>query len=234
MSRLASVEDLIEPLRHATLFSCYSETELQEVSHFSHAVSLRAEEVLFRESEPCRAIYCVVDGLMKLSVEVPDHHAKTVELIESGQTFAEAAMFSGQGYPVTASAVDDSRLVAVDAYTLMRYLRQHPELTWQMLAVMSRRLHQLVGQIKTVALHNAEQKVATYLLDHFDPDEPERSVSHLPNRRSDLASVIGLTTETLCRVVASFRRRGWITTTDSAIFIQAPGALQDLLSQPRR
>lgn len=227
-------EDLTAPLRHSTLFSCYTEADLQEVGRFSRPVLLRAEQVLFRESEPCQAIYCLVDGLIKLVVEGPDHHVKTVELVESGQTFAEAAMFSGQGYPVTAAALEDSQLVAVDAYSLMRYLRQHPELTWQMLAVMSRRLHQLVGQVKTATLHNAEQKVAAYLLAHFDPDEPESSVSHLPSRRSELAAVIGITTETLCRVIASFRRQGWVATTDSAIFIQAPRALEDLLHQPRR
>jgi CRP-like cAMP-binding protein len=172
--------------------------------------------------------------MIRLYVAGPDQHEKTVEVVECGQTFAEAAMFSGQGYPVSAAAVEDSELVQIDAYSLMRYLREHPELNWQMLAVLSRRLHQMVGQIRSVTLHNAEQKVATFLLEHWDPEEPAEPVGHLPSRRAALASMLGLTTETLCRVVSSFRRRGWIATTDHGIYLQDREALNALLQRPRR
>lgn len=46
--------------------------------------------------------------------------------------------------------------------------------------------------------------------------------------------MLGLTTETLCRVIASFRRRGWIETADHQIVVSEPDALQDTLKRPRR
>ena len=126
------------------------------------------------------------------------------------------------------------RLIAIDAFSLMRHLRQHPELTWQMLAVISRSLHALVGQIRSVSLHSAEQRVASYLLANHDPEEPALPIGGNPSRRSELASMLGLTTETLCRVIASFRRRGWIETADHQIVVSEPDALQDTLKRPRR
>ena len=234
LAAAALAPTVIETLRATTLFSAFQDAQLAEVAHFSRVVSAAPDEILFHENETCSAIYCLISGVVKLYIIGPDQHEKALEFVEPGQTFAEAAMFSGQGYPVTAMALDDSRLISIDAYSLSRYLRQHPDLTWQMLAVMSRRLHQLVGQIRSVSLQNAEQRVASYLLENYDPAEPERAVGRIPPRRSELASMLGLTTETLCRVVANFRRRGWIGTSERDIVIQEPMALNTILAKPRR
>lgn len=223
-----------ETLRATTLFSAFPDAHLEAVARFSRLASFSPEEVLFREGEPCSAVYCCISGLVKLYLLGSDQHEKALEFVGAGQTFAEAAMFSGQGYPVNAVALDVTRLVAIDAFSLMRHLRQHPELTWQMLAVISRSLHALVGQIRSVSLHSAEQRVASYLLANHDPEEPALPIGGNPSRRSELASMLGLTTETLCRVIASFRRRGWIETADHQIVVSEPDALQDTLKRPRR
>lgn len=143
-------------------------------------------------------------------------------------------MFSGQGYPVNAMALEDTRAVAIDAFSLTRLLLQRPDLAWRMLAVMSRRLHFLVEQIRSVSLRNAEQRVAGYLLENYDPEDATKPVARIPARRSELASILGLTTETLCRVVASFRRHGWIATVDHDIVVEEAHSLKGLLSKPRR
>jgi len=219
----------IDVLGQTALFSGYSSMDLEEIRRFTRTTYLEAGEVLFRESEPCSAIYCVLDGLIKLCVHGPKNHEKIVEFIGPRQTFAEAAMFSGQGYPVSAIAIEESELIALDAYSFMRYLRQRPDLNWVMLAMLSRRLHQLVGQVKSMCLHNAEQKVANFLMEYYDPDTPDRPVSNLPARRAELASVLGITAETLCRTLTNFRKRGWIRTLDSAIIVDNPGRLHALV-----
>jgi CRP-like cAMP-binding protein len=221
-------------LRQSILFASYPDADLAEIVRFSRVVTLPADETLFREGEACRAIFTMMEGLVKLCVIGPDAHEKTVEFMGPGETFAEAAMFSGQGYPVTAVALEDSRLIEIEAYALTRYLRGHPELTWQMLAVMSRRLHHLVNELRSVSLHSAEQRVARYLVDNCDPDEPDRPVSGIPARRAELAARLGLTTETLCRVISSFRRRGWVSTPDNRLLVRCHPALRDVLAQPRR
>ena len=99
---------------------------------------------------------------------------------------------------------------------------------------MSRRLHFLVEQIRSVSLRNAEQRVAGYLLENYDPEDTTKPVARIPERRSELASILGLTTETLCRVVASFRRQGWIATVDHDIVVAEAHSLKGLLSKPRR
>lgn len=225
---------IMDPLKRAPLFSGFSDRDFEDIRKFSKYIYLEHGRLVFAEGESCSAVYCVVEGLVKLFVRGPRKQVKIIEFIAPGETFAEAAMFSGQGYPVSSMTIEDSKLIAVDAYSFMRYVRGRPDLSWKMLAVMSGRLHQLVGQIKSMCLHNAEQKFANYLLEHFDSDSPNAPVDHLPSRRAELASVLGITAETLCRVIAGFRRLNYIETQDSAITVTQPDALRGLLAAPPR
>jgi CRP-like cAMP-binding protein len=227
--------DDIRAVRRATLFRGYDEPSFTAVTEIAQRCGLQPGETVFEEDTPCRAFFFVIEGFIQLSRREPSGRPRVVEFIEPGETFAEAAMFSGRGYPVTATAMAETTLVEVDAFRFMRLLRTHPQMSWTMLAELSVRLHQLVSHIATSNLHGAEQKVAAYLLEYSDEESDLRVVSHLPNRRKELANRLGISTESLCRVLGIFRDRGWISTQDaSRIHVLSEAELKALLQGTQR
>ena len=56
---------------------------------------------------------------------------------------------------------------------------------------------------------SAPERVATFLLDMFDRRDVRRTLD-LPMSRNDIADYLGLTIETVCRVLSAFRRAGMI------------------------
>lgn len=221
-------------LRSARLFSGLADEDIDAISEMTHLQGLRMGEVLFRGGEPCSAIYIAESGLIKLFVLGPKGQEKVIEFIEPGDTFAEAALFSGQGYPVSAMASSDSSVLAIDGFALSRYMHQHPHVGWNMLGVLSRRCHQLVGQLRSATCHSAEQRVVHYLLDNYDEEQPDAVVSHLPNRRSELACALGITPETLCRVLGKLRKGGMIETDHNLIYVRNVEPLAELLAQGKK
>lgn len=221
-------------LKSARLFSGLGDEDIEAIAEMSHLKGLRMGDVLFRGGEPCRAIYIAESGLIKLFVIGPKGQEKVIEFIEPGDSFAEAALFSGQGYPVSAMASSDSSVLAVDGFALSRYMHQHSHVGWSMLAVLSRRCHQLVGQLRSATCHSAEQRVVHYLMDNYDDEQPDAAVSHLPNRRSELACALGITPETLCRVLGKLRKGGMIETDHNLIYVRNPEPLAELLGQLRQ
>lgn len=224
-------------LRDSALFGGFPPHHIEAVGRFTRIVHLREGEGLFAEGEPCGAIYVLVDGLIKLYVTTTQDREKVIEFVEPGDTFAEAALFSGQGYPVSAQAVTDAKLLAVDAFAFSRYLRNHGDLMWAIASQLSRRAHYLVGRIRQQSLQGAKEKVAGYLLGRWSEEEPDTALHGLPYRRADLAAAVGVTVETLCRVLTEFRSKGWIETRDSAITLLEPDALETVvgstLTHPR-
>lgn len=217
-------------LQQVALFSGLEEPDLDAVLDITHFRYLTAEDALFEMGQSCSAIYVADTGLIKLYLSGTGKQEKVVEFIEPGDSFAEAALFSGEGYPVSARAMQDSVVLAVDAFALTRLIRSRPHMSWNMLGVLSRRSHQLVRQLRTTSLHNAEQRVAAYLLEHYDSEQPEQPVGHLPHRRSEFACALGITPETLCRVLGKMRKNSWITTESSKIFVQDPEQLAGMIT----
>jgi CRP-like cAMP-binding protein len=208
-----------ERLRHAPLFSRVTDADLDEVVEFSRPAYVEKDKLLFRKNEPCSACYLLVSGLLTLQVHGPRGQEKTVELVQPGETFAEDALFSGFGYPADARAVADSSLIAIEAFPFARLLQQRPNLAWHLLGGLSRRLYQRERQIESLSLWPAEQRVAAYLLESCDPERAALPVTRIPPRRKEFASILGITVETLCRVLGSFRRRALISVGDTGIVI---------------
>ncbi len=216
-------------LNDVPLFSGLDEQDLGAILDISQFRHMRAGEALFEAGESCSAIYVLESGLMKLFVRGPKSQQKVIEFVEPGDSFAEAALFSGEGYPVSAEVMTDATILSIDAFGLSRLLRARPGISWNMLSILSRRSHQLVSQLRSATLHTAEQRVAQYLLEHYDDEIPEAPVGHLPNRRSELACALGITPETLCRVLGKLRKNGWVETVNSKIYIRSPQQLAEVL-----
>lgn len=221
---------MIRALREVPLFKQCSDHEFTAIAGFCDYLSAPAETTLFREGDPAEAIYFVAEGLVELVKTSDAGKDKVVELIGSGETFAEAVVFSGRPYPVTATTLMDTRLLRIGAGPFRGFLQQHPEVSWRMLSALSLRLHQLVGQISSLSLLSAEQRVADYLVRNLDPAAPDRPVNKIPQRRRELASHLNLTPETLCRVLATFRNRGWVELpSSSSVIVRAADALVTLV-----
>jgi CRP-like cAMP-binding protein len=226
---ITPLDELSFTLRLSPLFSGLAEGELREIAVMAQWRDVEEGERLFAAGDPCEAIYLVKAGLVKLYVLGPRGRQKVIEFVQPGDSFAEAAMFSGQGYPVNAMAIAPARLVGVDAFSLSRYLRAHPEMAWNMMAQMSRRLHQLIGQVRSMTLHNAEQRLAQFLLQGYDAGDPQSAVVELPSSRADLALALNVTPETLCRTLGKFKQAGWVGADKGRLVIHDAAGLANLL-----
>jgi len=222
---------VIRALREAPLFSQCSDQDYMAIARFCEYVYSAPDTTLFHEGAPSEAFYLVVEGLIALTKGAGGHKEKVIEFIESGQTFAEAVVISEEPYPVTATGLTDCRLIRIDAEDFRAYLLRHPSVSLGMLSALSKRLHQLVGQISSLSLLNAEQRVAEYLMEHREGPADALRCS-LPNPRRVLASRLNLTPETLCRVLTLFRQREWIDIDSaSSVRILNSDRLQQLVSR---
>ena len=147
---------LFEPLRGE---------QLEQTGQAAHEVHLGSGEALFSQGEPADRFFLVTEGMIKLFLLSREGDEKVIEVITPGNSFAEAVMFmEPAGYPVNASAVGATRLLAFDNRVFLDLLEESPALTHKLLATMSRRLHALLREIDELTLHNATYRFVIYLL----------------------------------------------------------------------
>lgn len=162
---------------------------------------------LFHQGEPATSFFVVLDGWVKLFRITPDGHEAVVAVFRRGETFAEAAMFLGGRYPVSAEAVTASRLLRIDGDVLIKRIREQPDLALSMLASASHHLKALVEQIEQIKVLSAPQRVADFLL-HLSPVHEGGCTIELPYEKALIAGRLGMKPESLSRALAKLRPLG--------------------------
>ncbi|MHB8347193.1 MAG: Crp/Fnr family transcriptional regulator [Acidiferrobacterales bacterium] len=225
---------LFGELRRAPLFAQVDDTQLATLANIMQQVELAPGEMLFTHGQTAERFFFVRSGRVKLFRLSPEGQEKIIEVVEPGQTFAEAVMFMGtQGhYPVNAQSMNDTRLYAFDQKQFLKVLSESPEICLGMLSAMSRRLHRLINQIDSLTLQNATYRLAMYLLEHAPQGLAEATEIELTTPKGMIASQLAIQPETFSRILAKFRRLGLIEVNGNHIALRNLRGLRHLAYAP--
>lgn len=194
-------------VRSSSLFAAMPQEVAQSVIGAQSVQVYEKGTGLFGQGEAAVAFYVVLDGWVKLFRVTPDGNEAVVGIFRRGETFAEASIFLGGRYPVSAEAVTTSRLLRVDGETLRRRIREQPELALSMLASASWHLKALVEQIEQIKVLSAPQRIADFLLQLAGVREGTVTVE-LPYEKTLIASRLGMKPESLSRALSKLKPLG--------------------------
>lgn len=186
------------------LFHDLSPAELERVAEGCQVRRLTRGDAIFRFGQPCEEFHVVISGQVKLFAISPTGQEKVIELVAPGHSFAEALMFTDKPYILNAAALANTLLLTVSKQSVLDEISRDPRFCMRMLAGISRRLHGLVHDIESGALHSGVQRVIGYLLRERQADhknaEPGFTVS-LQVSKATVASRLSLTPEYFSKVL---------------------------------
>ena len=173
-----------------------------------------AHGIVFFEGDPANNIYEVADGSVMLYKLLPDGRRQVVEILGPGDLFGVPA---GDVYDTSAETLTEtlvhmiSRKDAENSYTIQEHVKKC-----------------LVSQVQNLHEHavllgrkSAHERVASFLM-RFVPSrgdfgcigpqsDEDQSVVTLHMTRQEIADYLGLTIETVSRVLSDMKRRKVIT-----------------------
>lgn len=222
-----NMNGMLDFMRKSVLFRELSDSQLDAVILNTRTAVLAEGEVLFEQGRPAREIFMLESGQIKLGRISPEGHEKVIDLISPGSTFAEAIMFSReQLYPVTATALLDSRVLCFDMKTYVDLLQRSTEACFAIMAQMSRRLHWQIAEIDRLTLHNATFRFVAYLLDQVPSTDLGVSRVRLDTPKHVIASRLSMTPETLSRTISRLARDGLIDIEENCMVLRDVGQLR--------
>jgi CRP/FNR family transcriptional regulator, dissimilatory nitrate respiration regulator len=186
--------------------------------------------ILFMQGEPATTFYAVLDGWVKLHRNGPDGQESVIAVIAGGESFAEAAIFASERYPVTATVVSDARLLVIPGPSFINRLYANPELGLNMLASMSRRLRVLVRQLEHLSTRSAVERLAEFLLQQCPERDNGAASIRLPLDKHLIAARLGMQPETFSRALAKLRGIG-VASQGDRISIPDCSALQRVVNR---
>ena len=199
-----------DAIRRIYLFESMDEVQLSALRFSMRIRDLDEGERLFDFGQPTVQFFYLSSGQIKLFRNSADGSEKVIEVLHSGDTFAEAVMFMQhvKGYPVSAEAIAPSRVWAFDSATMIELLRDSTDSCFQLLANLSLRLRHHVDEIERLTLHSATFRVITFLLHQVPHDIESGTEVHLSVPKNILASRLAIQPETFSRILSRLTRDG--------------------------
>lgn len=207
---LETRHSIAEILSRQPLFRGLSEIELAQISVGSREFRVRKNEVLFHKGDQPEGMHVVVMGQMKLALPSSQGVEKIVHMCGPGATFGEAVVFLDKPYPVSAQAMTEGLVLLVSKKVLLDAMDANGMLSRKMLASLSSRLHELLGDMESCTLRTSMQRVVCFLIQSAPTDGSKIYDIVLSASKQNIASQLNLAPETFSRALGNLTERGLI------------------------
>lgn len=207
-------------LRQTHFFANISSEDMASVVECCVTKKLSKGETLFREGQASEGFYIVQSGAINVYRITPDGKEQIICVFKAPDTFAEATMATTESYPANAVALEASQVILVLKSRFLELILHKPKLSLQMIASMSLHLKHLVQTIQDIKGRQIEYRLADWIFKNApEPVAGQPVVFNLPVSKKILAGQLGVTSETLSRTFAKFRKEKLIRLDGSLIEI---------------
>lgn len=186
------------------------------------------------QGEPCSSLHILRQGQVLLSRQNPEGESYALSLLGPGDLFGEGSLRPAGCWMASARAVTDGSVYVVPTAQVPRLAQFYPQLVTQLLRLMSGRLEQAHRRLDLFATTSARERVIGLLrvmAGSRGEIRGEELWLPLPLTQAELGGLLGLTRETVTRVIAELEaegilrhigRRGFSIL--SRTFLDSPGA----------
>lgn len=185
-----------------------SKEELVRMSACKTSKIIKKGEFLFEEGEHINGIFCIKDGVCKVSKMSENGKNQIVNLIKRGDLIGERSLISDEVSNLNAVALQDMEVCFIPKDEIITDLEKNPNFTMDVLKTMAISLKNADNLIVDMAQKSVKQRLAETLLnlqDKFGVTNENTIDIHLS--REDISNIIGTATESAIRLLSDLKKR---------------------------
>jgi CRP-like cAMP-binding protein len=179
---------------------------------------------IYREDAPAEVVYLIERGVIKISRIDLNGKETIVGLRSRYWLLAAPAVFLGMPYLYTATTVTPCHLRPITVKCFFHVLKTSEAFSQEMYRLLSQEVISNLRKVEEVSCMTAKERMKQFLRLLVAEVSPEKSQAHnpfqIPLKQYELAQIIGVSPEHLCRVVKELEREGVLTDTKGLLTIR--------------
>jgi CRP/FNR family transcriptional regulator len=213
----------------AKLYAGLSDKQVKELDGRLGLCRSEPRHMLFRAGDPSKYLYVVREGQVKLTRTDIDGHEHLLNLVGPGYFLGFDAI-GNSSHSYSAETLTPTVFCRIKHDDIVWLLAEAPQVSLNILLAVNEQLAQARDMIRALGQKTAIEKVAALLLSLYPPDTEGRNgkARALHLSRQEMAAILGLTVETVSRIMAALRRQGIINAPRGRIVVSARARLQAL------
>ena len=216
-------------VREFSSLKSLTKNELVHLSDCKTSRTIKKGEVIFEEGENVNGIFCIKDGVCKLTKLSPNGKDHIVKLVTKGELLGQRSMISEEPVNLSAVALEDMEVCFIPKSEVMGFFDKNNQFSMNVMKTICGDLKEADDHMVNLAQKTVKERLAEtllYLNDTFGKNEDHSLKVQLS--RDELASMIGTATESCIRLLSDFKKLGLIELTGKKIILKDINKLKKL------
>lgn len=216
-------------VREFSSLKALTKNELVHLAECKTSRTIKKGEVIFEEGENVNGIYCIKDGVCKLTKLSPNGKDHIVKLVTKGELLGQRSMISDEPVNLSAVALEDMQVCFIPKTEVMGFFDKNNQFSMNVMKTICGDLKEADHHMVNLAQKTVKERLAEtllYLHDTFGQNEDKTLKVQLS--RDELASMIGTATESCIRLLSDFNKLGLIELTGKKILLKDINKLKRL------
>jgi CRP-like cAMP-binding protein len=208
-------------VREFSSLKALNKDELVRMANCKISKIVRKGETIFSEGETIHGVYCVKDGVCKMTKLVSNGRDQIVHLVKKGELLGQRSMISDEPVNLTAVALEDMQVCFVPKSEILSFFNDNNRFSMNVMKTICGDLKEADDLMVGMAQKSVKERLAQtllYLEDNFGVNS-DKSLK-LQLSRDEMASMIGTATESCIRLLSEFNKLGLIELVGKKIIVK--------------
>lgn len=173
-------------------------------------VSFEQDEVLFLQGQPNSSLYSLTEGVVKICSHSADGQEQIVGLSNPGNLLLGLQSINEKHHAYTGVAATPVRACKINHQALLARVEFRADVAMRLIRAVNAQLAHSRALMEVMGQKSAAAKIASFILLITPKSENGNCRFPMPFSRLEIASILGLSEETVCRLMANMKRSGAI------------------------
>lgn len=186
-------------------------------------------DVLFHEGEFGDVMFVIQSGAVRITKAIGGDD-KVLAVLGPGEFLGEMAILNGKPRTATATVVETTRCLVIDAKTLESMVARNAEIALRLIKKLAKRLDSADTLVEILMHRDPKARVMLALARHADAfGEPVEDGIRVRTTPEELAREVGVDLSVSLEVMTRLRRLRLVSEDETSIIVADVGRLQDFL-----
>lgn len=207
-------------VRQFSSLKALNKDELLRMAECKTSYTIKKGEPIFEEGEVTNGIYCIKDGVCKLSKLSNNGKDQIVKLVKPGELLGQRSMISDEPANLSAVALEDMEVCFIPRSEVMQFFNHNNQFSMNVMKTICEDLKDADDHMVNMAQKTVRQRLVEtliYLEETFGKNED--GSLHIQLSREELAGMIGTATESCIRLLSELNKSELIELSGKKIFI---------------
>ena len=208
-------------IREFNALKALTKEELVRISECKTSKVIKKGDVIFEEGDTLSGIFCVKDGICKLSKLSANGKDQIVKLVVKGDLMGQRSLIGNESANLTAIALNDMEVCFIPKSEIISDLQKNTSFSMELLQQMAHDLKESDNVIVNMAQKSVKRRLVEtllYVYKHFGNNQ-DGYLSVILSRE-DYANIVGTATESAIRILSQLKKDGLISTSGKQIKIE--------------